>query len=162
MQRLKTVRSTAALLLALGIMGCSGGGGAGNVYRSDMGRLLAGPLIAAREKVWTRHQVPLYREEREFQRILFESQWMPRQPTPAEQANGVEQAQNRIVIEGRRLEEGLDEFGTVYRVTFTLHNQVTTSLNPGWHPTPAPDAVIDRYREVLREMEIELRTGVRR
>lgn len=158
----KWIRWGSLLLLAVGLWGCASGGGTANVYRSNMGRLLAGPLMQTREKVWGLHQIPLYREQVDRNRILIESDWMPRQPTPAEAASGVEQARNQIVIEGRRLEEGFDETGAVYRVTFTLHNQVVTNLDRDWDEAPPPQQVIDRYREVLRDMEIELRTGVRR
>ena len=50
----------------------------------------------------------------------------------------------------------------VYRVTFEVLNQVRTNLSPEWHGGSIPREVVERYREVLTDMELELRTGIRR
>lgn len=156
---------TTAVTLTLGLAACaSSGGGAGSnsSFRSDMGRLLAEPVAVARQKVWAKHNIPLYREETAFRSIVYESEWMPREPTPAEAAAGVTDARNRIVLRGRRVEGEMDVTTGVYRVTFELDNQVVTALNPDWHPAAIPDQVVRDYRRVLSDLELELRSGVRR
>jgi hypothetical protein len=158
----KWIQGGSLLLIAAGLWGCASGGGASNVYRSDMGRLLVGPLLETKDRVWPQHQISVYRQQVDQSRLRIESEWIPRQPTPAEASQGVEEARNRVVIEGRRVEGAFDEAGAVYRVTFQMENQIVTNLDRSWDAAPPPQAVIDRYREVLRDMEIELRTGVRR
>ena len=93
---------------------------------------------------------------------MYESQWMPRAPTPAEAAEGVTAARNRVMIRGRRIEGELDMVSSVYRVTFEVNNEVRSALLPDWHPGPMPDAPMERFRRVLSDMNLELRTGVRR
>lgn len=160
------IRWTGALALLGMLAGCASGGGGGTntSFRSDMGRLLQRPLEEARIKIWGLHQIPLYREQTDPQRVTYESEWMPRQPTPAEEVAGVYAARNQIVIRGRRIEEAMDmnAGGSVYRVTFEILNQVQSDDGPDWHGRAIPREVVEMYREVLTDMELELRTGVRR
>jgi hypothetical protein len=161
----RTIPMLFALLGTAALAGCaSGGGGSSTSFRSDMGRLLQQPLAQTRAQVWGLHQIPLYREQLDPQRIVYESEWMPRRPTPAEESSGVTGARNQIVIRGRRVEEAMDmsSSGAVYRVTFEILNQVRTNLNAEWHSAPIPREAVDMYREVLTDMELELRTGMRR
>lgn len=157
------------LLSALGTLlltaACAGGGGgAAASFRADMGRLLPEPLATTRAKIWAQHQVPLYRETQDANRIVYESEWIPREPTPEERVNGVTAARNQVIIQGRRTEEGMDMSGgsAVYRVYFEVKNEVLVEGSQDWVTGAIPRPVVDRYREVLSDMELELRTGVRR
>ena len=62
------------LVLAGGGVACaSSGSGSGSTYREDLGRILADPLMETRTRIWGLHQIPLYREEINTQRLSFGS-----------------------------------------------------------------------------------------
>lgn len=159
------------LLLALAASGCaSGGGGAGGdqgseTFRADLGNVIQSPLVDAREKVWTRHSIPLRREEVLHRSLYFESDWMVRQVEPEERAAGIGEARNRVVLRGVRtgdeLLDGVPVEGR-FRATLEVENQVRTEAQPEWHPAPMPAEVLARFRRVVGDMEMEVRAGVRR
>ena len=160
-QRVKL--ALAAMLMATTV-GCASAGGAGtsNVYRENLGRILAQPLEDARLLIWGKHAIPVEREERNPQNIRVESVWMPRTPEPAEVAAGVIAARNRVILDARFLEREMDFSDGVYRVTFEVRNEVRTEAIPDWHPGSFPEAVRERFRRVYNDMRLEVQTGVRR
>ena len=162
MKKISILLSLLALLYVPTGCSSSGGGLGESRFRHDMGRLLAGPLSVTRERIWGQRQIPLWREQMDGSRIVWESNWVQRAPTPEEEAAGVVAAQNQVILRGRRVEDGLDMSGTVYRVTFEAFNQVRTNLNSEWHPAPMPESMEEFYRETVTLMEMELRTGIRR
>ena len=93
-----------ALATLAGTACASGGGGGGSVGRStsstDLGPQLVSFLEEARLKVWLKHTIPVYRNERQYRSVLVESEWMPRPPEPAEAATGVLAARNQIILRG--------------------------------------------------------------
>ena len=117
------------LALSVVVAGCAtGGSGGGNVIRKDLGKVMVGPLTSAREKVFGKHTIPMYREEDSARTILWESQWIPREAEPEESALGATAGRNRILIRGNYVEERMD--GTVVlRVRFEVENQIQTDLN---------------------------------
>ena len=146
--------------------GCaSGGGGGGGMGRSisstDLGSQLDSFIEEARLKVWSKYAIPVYRNQRQFRAIVVESEWMPRQPEPAEAATGVLAARNQIILRGRRIREDASGEG-VFRFAWELHNEVRTDIVSSWHPAPMSREVIALYSRALGEMEMEVRTGIRR
>jgi hypothetical protein len=117
------------------------------------------PLVTAREKIWGKHTIPLFREENTSRTLLWESQWMPRQPEGDETVAGVTGARNRVFMRGTLSGENLD--GTfIYRVRFEAENQVQTTGTPDWHPAPFPPEVRERFKRVYDDLMLELRTGI--
>jgi len=154
-----------ALLALMTIAGCASSGGSRSertTYQEDLGRLLAGPLDDVRLEMFNRHSVGLARNEVTTRSILYESLWMPRDVTQGEVLNGVIGARNRVVIRGRMIEQGLEPSANVFRVTFIVENQIRTETTVEWHPGPLPDPALERFRELLSDMKLELNTGVRR
>ncbi len=162
----KTILSTAltAGLLLTGLGACASGGGSegNNLYRENLGRVLAGPLEAAREQIWGKHAIPVERRTESPQNIRVESRWMVRSPEPAEAAQGVIEARNQVILDARFLEREMDMSEGVYRATFEVRNQVRTETARDWHPGPMPAAVRDRFRRVFNDMRLEVATGIRR
>ncbi len=150
------------ILAAGGACASGGGGPSGDVYREDLGRVLSLPLQEARQKIWTKHGIPVEREEKTSRSLRVQSQWMLRQPEPAEAAEGVTQARNQIILTGRLLEGQMDYSDGVLRVTFEVSNQVRSEAVPEWHPAPMPSAIRDEFRKVYSDMRLEVGTGVRR
>jgi len=145
-------------------MGCASGGSGGgsggsNVFRKDIGKVMVRPLTTAREKVFGKHIIPMYREDNTTRTIDWESQWMPRGPAPEEMVAGVRAGRNRVFIRGIYVEERLD--GTVVlRVRLEVENQIQTDLDPEWHPGPMPPIVVEKFQEVYDDLMMELRAGV--
>ena len=153
------------LTLALTVAGCATAGGGGGasagdaLYREDLGRVMVAPLITAREKIWGRHTIPLYREETTARSIYWESEWLPRLPAPEETLGGTIGGRNRVVMRGTQAGENLD--GTfIFRVRFEVQNQVQTQVFPEWHPAPMPPEVRERFKQVYDDLMLELRTGL--
>jgi len=149
------------LTLALTFSGCAsvGSGSPDALYREDLGRVMMQPLLLAREKIWGRYSIPIYREEDTARAFLFESQWMPRQPTAEEAFGGATGARNRVFIRGTLAGENLD--GTnVFRTRFEVENQIQTAANPDWFPAPMPPEAQQTFKRVFDDMILELRTGV--
>lgn len=153
-----------ALGLTLTLSGCASGGGGGSssgdaLYREDLGRVMVVPLVRAREKIWGKHNIPIYRDESEARSLLYESQWMPRPPTAEEALGGATDGRNRVIMRGTLAGENLD--GTfIYRVRFEVENQIQTQANPDWYPAPMPPEVRERFKRVFDDLALELRTGV--
>ncbi|NNM06654.1 MAG: hypothetical protein HKO65_16285 [Gemmatimonadetes bacterium] len=148
------------LVLSVAVAGCaSGGSGGRTTLRRDIGNVMIPPLTTAREKVFGKYQIPMYREEGTSRSIMWETDWLPRQPAPEETAAGVTGGRNRITIRGTYVEERMD--GTpVLRVRLEVENQIRTALNPEWHPGPMPEAVEDRFEEIYDDLMLEVRAGI--
>ena len=154
------------LLCVLALAGCASSGGGGDdessaVYRESMGQVVLPPLQEAREKIWQRHNIHLYREESAFRSIYYESEWIPREPTPEEVAAGATSAGNRVVIRGRRAGETMDGVPS-FSVTHEVQNQVRTAEHPEWHPAPMPEPVLEEYRRIYADLRMEVQAGIRR
>lgn len=163
--KFKVRRHIAALVAIAAVSGCASSGSGGSAdsrFQADMGRLLAGPLENVRLEMFNRHSIPLGRNEVTARSLLYETLWMPRDVTQGEQLNGVIGARNRVIIRGRLIEQGLDQAANVFRVTFVVENQIRTEAVPEWHPGPMPDPPRERFGELLSDMNLELRTGIRR
>jgi hypothetical protein len=160
------IRRPSPLLLSLGLffsfglVGCAtGGSGGANVYRKEIGKVMVVPLTTARDKIFGKYTIPMYRETDTERSIFWESQWMPRGPAPEELDQGVDGARNRVLIRGNYVEERLD--GTaVLRVRFEVENQIQTQMDPQWHPGPMPPTVEERFQEVYDDLMLELRAGI--
>jgi len=148
------------LLLTAAMTGCAtGGAGGGSVLRRDIGNVMLAPLTAAREKIFGKHTIPMYREEDTARSIMWETQWLPRQPAPEEMEMGVTGGRNRIIMRGTYVDERLD--GTVVlRVRFEVENMIQTQTNPEWHPGPMPESVEDRFEEIYDDLMLEVRAGI--
>ena len=162
MRRLRLAPSLLAigLVLSVAVAGCaSGGSGGRTTFRRDIGNVMIPPLTVAREKVFGKYQIPMFREEGTSRSIMWETDWMPRQPAPEEAGAGVTGGRNRIIIRGTYVEERMD--GTpVLRVRLEVENQVRTSMNPEWHPGPMPESVEERFEEVYDDLMLEVRAGI--
>ncbi len=153
------------LALALALADCASSGGAAvtdSYWRTEIGRVSPSMLQGAIDKVFRKHAIVLRRSQ--FQsgarEIWFETEWTSRQIMATEEGVGVTAARNRLVLRGYRLEAQWDG-DSVYRLVWQLENEVTSAASPDWHPAPLPDEVRDRYRPVLSDLELELRSGLR-
>ena len=170
------MKTTLRMLLWLPVLvlaaGCaSGGGGSGGAavgtYTRDFGRLLLPTLDEARQKIWSKHNWHVRRQQIEYQNIYWESEWRPFNPPGGASFNAPTEARGRIVIRGRRVasELGTDASGSpagVYRVTYVGEYQVRGGPDPDWRPAPMPDEVREVFEEVAGDLALEVRTGVRR
>ena len=139
--------------------GCASGGVQGyaeTLWREDMGRITQGTLEDGFDKMVRKYALQVDRQEEAARDLYYETAWTTRDIYALEEAQGVTNARNRIVIRGRRLEAG------VFRFSWELQNQVTTVETPEWHANVIPSEVVEEYRPIYSDLMLEVRTGVRR
>ncbi|MGD2071646.1 MAG: hypothetical protein PVI57_23480 [Gemmatimonadota bacterium] len=161
---IRRTRSIAVLLVLLTAACASSSGGEGassGEFEEQLGRVLYPPLQEAMDKILPKYRLALRRSEEQFASLYYETEWMTREVTAAEQAEGVTDARHRAIISGRRVGETIDRVGE-FRVTFTAQNQVRSQAEPAWHPAPGPEAFFDFWEEVYNDLRLEVATGVRR
>lgn len=125
-----------------------------------MGRLTQSTLQVGISKIFQKYAVRVGRQESSARDLYYESVWEPREVMATEEVNGVTSARNRVVLRGRRVQS--DMGGSVYRVTWELQNEVTSTTAPDWHPGVVPEEVKEHYRPMFSDLVLETRTGVRR
>lgn len=141
------------------LSGCASGGVQAyteTLWREDMGRITRGTLEDGLDKMIRKYGLQLNRQEEAARDLYYETVWTTRDILAVEEAQGVNGARNRIVIQGRRLEAG------VFRFSWELQNQVTTASTPEWHAHLIPPEVVEEYRPIYSDLMLEVRTGVRR
>lgn len=158
---MKRALGTAGLVLWAGLaLACASSGGEGgaleNKYTHDFGRLLLPALEDGRNRVWSRHNYHLNRQEQDYNSVYYESQWRPW----AVEDGAWTDARIRIVIRGRRVASELDGSG-LYRVYADGEYEVTDASG-AWQPQPPPEAVRKEFDKVFGDLALEVRTGVRR
>lgn len=142
--------------------GAAGGGGeASDTMREDLGRQFADPLNEARNKIWQRYQIPLYRQEQSYQSILWESEWVRWDPSQEARTEGLTASRYRVYLRGQNVGTDL-EGRREFRTTLEVEHQGRTEAMPEWHPVPIPDGLEERLRRMVSDMEMEIRAGVRR
>ena len=154
------VAAAAALLLCAG---CASGGVQSmseTHWREDMGRMNYQTLVDGLDKVFQKHAVQVVRDEMSGREFYYETRWITRPVLALQDAAGSTNARNRIVIRGHRLEGGMT--GSIYRVTWDVENEVTTTANPSWHPAVIPTEVVEQFRPIYSDLFLEVRTGLRR
>lgn len=159
-------RAAAALVLILTTsLGCASGGGFQAVsdarWREDMGRLNLSTLEAGMSKIFVKHGVQEARRQTGGREIYYETRWVTRPVLSMEEALGASNARNRIVVRAHRLEGSMGG-GSIYRVTWDVENEITTTINPAWHPSRIPEEVVEEFRPVYADLSMEIRTGLRR
>lgn len=163
--RSSPLRSIGLLFGTLALFGCASGGGGGgeapHTIQENLSRVLQQPFEEGLDKVWSRYQIPERRRESQFRSLYYESQWMEREPTPAEVAQGATAARNRVTVQGRRVGDTLDGQG-IFSLTWEVENQIRSQEVPEWHPGPMPEQVRDRFRRMYSDLRMEVNTGVRR
>lgn len=152
----------AAMVLSIGTGGsaCASGGtatGSDGVWREDIGRITKATVAAGLDRVVRRHTLKVDRQEDRPREFYYELAWIPRDVTSEEEIFGVTDARNRIVIRGRS-----GASGDLYRVMWELENEVASVANPEWHSGRIPESVIARFRPVLADLNMEMRTGLQR
>ena len=147
----------ALLLLCAVAVACASGGvssQAEQYWREDMGRITRGTLEQGLEKIVLKHALQMNRTEAGGRELYYETQWRTRDVLPSEEAVGVTNARNRIVLTGRQSMQ-------VYRVIWELQNEVTGGSADGWHPSVLPPEVIELFRPIYSDLMLEVRTGIR-
>ena len=160
----RSIFLTLCLALSVAAGGCASGGSGGDSagstsFREEIGKVMERPVTLARDKIFGRFTIPMLREESTARTIYWETQWMPRDPSPEELAAGATGARNRIIMRGTFSEERLDRT-PVFRMRFEAENQIRTQLNPEWHPGIMPPVAEERFQEIYDNLMLELRTGV--
>lgn len=130
-------------------------------WREDLGRSTRSTLATALEKVFRKHAVELRRSPSVGERELrYETVWVDRQVTAAEEGSGVTRARNRIVLVGTPMDAQFSG-GRVYRVRWQVENEITSVKDSNWHMGPMVAEVKTRLQPVFSDLEMELRTGLR-
>ncbi len=157
---------TALLVLPLVLVaGCAsaGNGGSSSEYTENLGRQVYGTLREAMDKILLQqHGYRMQRSEEQYGSLYYETTWEQRSPTTEERAEGITQLRHRVVIRGRRVGDDPGSGGALYRVTFVAENQARTETASGWSSAPVSPELRDEMGEIVTDLNLELRTGVRR
>ena len=166
MNRLVQVAALVVLPLALLLTGCASAGAGGSAdweYRENLGRQLYQPLSEAMDKVLLQqHGYRIQREEEQYGSLYYETIWEQRSPTSEQRAEGITGLRHRIVIRARRVGDDPGTGGALYRVTFVGQNQGQTEMETDWHPVPIAEELRAELGQIVTDLNLELRTGVRR
>lgn len=153
-----------ASLMVVALLGCATGSSSllsDARWREDLGRSTRSTLATAVEKVFRKHAVELRRSPSVGERELrYETVWVDRQVTAAEEGAGVTRARNRIVLVGTPMDAQFSG-GRVYRVRWQVENEITSVKDSNWHMGPMVAEVQTRLQPVFSDLEMELRTGLR-
>ena len=145
-------------------VGCASGGVQGyteTLWREDMGRITQGTMEDGLDKMIRKYGLQLDRDDERGRDLYYELAWRTREILAEEETAGVTRARNRIVIRGRRLEDQFDGSG-IFRFTWEVQNEVSTSDTPEWHARVIPAQVVEEYRPIYSDLSLEVRSGVRR
>lgn len=142
------------------LAGCASGGGAGvtdpSQVRRDIGRATYQDVQAGVEKILvTKNSFVIQRSEENFNTLWFETEWQTREALESEQAEGIVQVRTRIVIEGRG---GAQE---TFRLRFTASCESLRDGSQTWERLPVSEERQGLIREMLSDLDLELRAGVR-
>lgn len=149
-----------AVLTACASAGGPGGGPLGN-YSRDFGRQVIPMLEEGIEKVWSKHNYHLQRQEQESSSVYYESQWRPLQLSDGPALGEATESRIRIILRGRRVGEGLDGL-LIYHVYFEGEQQVRGGRTPDWRPIAVTPAADEEFAKVAGDLELEIRAGVRK
>lgn len=163
---MRFLKVTALLVLPLVLVaGCAsaGNGGSSSDYTENLGRQVYGTLREAMDKVLLQqHGYRIRREEEQYGSLYYETIWDEGSPTTEERAEGITRVRHRIVIRGRRVGDDPTTGGALYRVTFEAQNQAQTETSSSWSAAPVSPELRDEMGEIVTDLNLELRTGVRR
>ncbi|MEJ7810027.1 MAG: hypothetical protein WKG32_06355 [Gemmatimonadaceae bacterium] len=93
--------------------------------------------------------------------IYFETLWRSRGPFADEVDRGATAAQSRVLLRGRRR----PRIGTardLFAVRVTVENRVLLAASDGWQRVPATPMFVEHAAGIARQLELRLRSGVRR
>ncbi len=107
-----------------------------------------------------------YHYEYEIQRetttsLYYETRWKERSPFEDEAQRGIEAVRMRIIVEGRPRTRRGEEGGELYSVRFTGEMRVKYIARDDWISSPMTREARNYFRNVTRDLEIELRSGFR-
>lgn len=145
----------ATSLAILAACASGGGGDSDTEYDRSLGRITYRTLAEGVDKIFRKYTIPIYRQEEQYATVYIESEWISREPFESEVAQGAVAARSRFVINGRR------SSGPVFRTTITVENQVRTESYPEWRALPVTSDFTDWAREIVSDLEAEVRTGIR-
>ena len=156
-------RSLAALAV-LAAAGCASGGSGtaslDNVWREDMGRMTKATLSQGLAKIAQKYTLRIDRDEDRPRDMYYELAWIPRDVMADEEARGITNARNRIVLRGVLLESGFGAGGEAFRVTWQVDNEVMSAMNTSWHPDVMPAQVVEQFRPIFSDLSMEIRTAL--
>jgi len=141
--------------------GCASGGGGGDaVFRAELGIATEADAVTISDRVFSQFQYTLARTD-DPPNLRMETEWRVREPFQDERAQGITEAESRLVVSGRqRLET---ELGSQFAMTLMVENRVRTGVSGEWvdtHNTPQFRAYA---RSIAERLETQFRTiGVRR
>lgn len=132
-------------------------------YSDQLGRQVLSTLRDAIDKVLLQqHGYRIQRREEMYSNLLYETIWVPRTPSAEQRTEGVTDLRHRIVLEGRRVGDDPGTGGAIYRVTFEAQNEARTQASAAWVGHPVDQAFRSDMAQIVTDLNLELRTGVRR
>jgi len=93
--------------------------------------------------------------------IYLETHWRSREPFADEAEQGAAAAQSRILLRGRR-KPRIGTARDLFAVRITVENRVMLATQDGWQYIPATAMFVEHADALSRELELRLRSGVRR
>lgn len=163
----RILKAPALLVLPLLLLaGCASSGGPDlpdTSYDDQLGRQVLSTLREAIDKVLLQqHGYRIQRTEEMYSSLLYETIWVSRTPSAEQRTEGVTDLRHRIVIEGRRVGDDAGTGGAIYRVTFEAQNEARTQANSAWARFPVDQEFRNDMAQIVTDLNLELRTGVRR
>jgi hypothetical protein len=164
MRNLIRVPALAVLTLALALANACASSGTGEANRASFQRTVGTASAAdATEKalkVLSLFQFEIRRQD-QVPSIVIETEWRQRSPFPDELAAGIEAAENRVFVTGRRRAE--TELGPIFNVSMAIENRVRRNAGgTEWVETSATPMYRQFADSIFKLYQRELTIGVRR
>jgi hypothetical protein len=148
----------AALLLLL-VSGCASVGGAA-LFRQELGTATEPDATTVMERVSAHFHYTVDRRE-EPPNFWIQTHWQGRPPFDDERAQGIIEAETRLLLTGRQRIDSL--LGSQFAMTLVVENRTRTGPDVDWVETVNTPMFVEYAKSIAERIEQDFRTiGVRR
>ncbi len=96
--------------------------------------------------------------------VYYETEWLRRDPFDDERSAGAEAAQSRVIVRARQRGLGISStsIANTFAIDVTVENMVRAAGGADFRPAPLTPAFRAFAKKLTDELELELRSGLRR
>lgn len=172
------------IFLVLIFINCSSLGRKSFAYKSPLGLVTTLDFNEKTDRVFTKYQYVVVRNEKSGSEIYVETQWKDHLPFDDEQQERIVASRTRIILRARprlrssrrdvavtdaadetdvpRIPGGAQSNVGINKVEFIAEYMVQYEDNPEWQEIPMSKTVKDNLKRIADELKMEFVTGIRK